>query len=233
MSTDFVTEPFTDFTTEENIQKMEAAITSVETSLGQEWSLIIDGKRVKSADQFFSRNPSNYEQVLGLFQKATAEMAIRALEASLKAFDSWSRTPATRRADYCFKIADIIRQKRFELSAWMVLETGKSWVEADADVAEAIDLIRFYGEEAIRYAGEQPLSRIPSEQNELRYIPLGDWLYRRDWRHIRHQLVMVATGGRIEITPALPAIRTEKVMDTVNTGSDSNLVITFKFRQSS
>jgi 1-pyrroline-5-carboxylate dehydrogenase len=60
-----------------------------------------------------------------------------------------------------------------ELSAWMVYEEGKSWVEADADVAEAIDFLEFYGREAIRYAQPQPLTPIAGEKNELRYIPLG------------------------------------------------------------
>ncbi len=66
-----------------------------------------------------------------------------------------------------------MRERKHEFSAWMVYEVGKSWVEADADTAEAIDFLEFYGREAIRYGGEQPLTRIPTERNELRYIPLG------------------------------------------------------------
>jgi 1-pyrroline-5-carboxylate dehydrogenase len=55
----------------------------------------------------------------------------------------------------------------------MVYEVGKSWVEADADTAEAIDFMEFYGREALRYADKQPITPIPGEDNELRYIPLG------------------------------------------------------------
>ena len=69
--------------------------------------------------------------------------------------------------------ASIMRKRKFELSSWMVYEVGKSWVEADADTAEAIDFLEFYGREMIRLGGEQPLTRIASEKNQLLYIPLG------------------------------------------------------------
>jgi 1-pyrroline-5-carboxylate dehydrogenase len=55
----------------------------------------------------------------------------------------------------------------------MVYEVGKSWVEADADVAEAIDFCDFYAHEAIRYGGDQPVMQIPGEKSEMTYIPLG------------------------------------------------------------
>lgn len=104
-----------------------------------------------------------------------------ALESAVKTFETWKLTPAEERAEYCFKIANLIRKNRFELSAWMILEVGKSWVEADADVAEAIDLIDFYGYEALRYAEEHPLIKIPSEESELRYIPLGAGIVIAPW----------------------------------------------------
>jgi 1-pyrroline-5-carboxylate dehydrogenase len=59
------------------------------------------------------------------------------------------------------------------MAAWMVFEVGKSWAEADADVAEAIDFCDFYGSEMLRLAGPQPLGPVAGEANELRYIPLG------------------------------------------------------------
>ena len=78
-----------------------------------------------------------------------------------------------KRAEYLFKAAKIIRDRKFEFGAWMVYEVGKNWAEADADVAETIDFLEFYGREAIRYAEKQPLTPIENEANELEYIPLG------------------------------------------------------------
>lgn len=181
MVSEFKVTPFTDFTQEENIKKMEQAIAKVESQLGKEYSLVIGGKRVKCTDQFFSHNPSQPDQVIGIFQKGTTEMAERAIKSALETFKIWKNTPAEQRADYCFKIANKMRERRFELSAWMVFEVGKSWVEADADVAEAIDLVDFYGHEVLRYAEPQPLVRIPTEDSEQRYIPLGVGIIIPPW----------------------------------------------------
>jgi len=45
-----------------------------------------------------------------------------------------------------------LRQERFELAALEVFETGKTWAESDADVAEAIDFCNFYAREMRRIA---------------------------------------------------------------------------------
>ena len=50
---------------------------------------------------------------------------------------------------------------------------GKTWPEADADVAEAIDFCEFYGREMLRYAAAKPAVQLPGEKDELAYIPLG------------------------------------------------------------
>src|SRR5947199_6113270 len=66
-----------------------------------------------------------------------------------------------------------MRKRKHEFSATMVYEVGKTWPEADADTAEAIDFLEFYAREAYRYFGEQPITKIESEDNQLVYIPLG------------------------------------------------------------
>jgi 1-pyrroline-5-carboxylate dehydrogenase len=170
---EFGNEPFTDFSNREMREKMQRAIAQVESQLGREYSMVIGGKRVKAADQFMSHDPSDPDRVVGVFQKGTAEVAARAIEAAWDAFPDWSRTTAEQRAGLCFRVADMMRERRFELNAWAMLEVGKSWVEADADVAEGIDLVEFYGHEALRYGAEQPVTKISTEDNELRYIPLG------------------------------------------------------------
>jgi len=181
MSTEFKNTPLIDFSDEENRRKMEDAISKVESELGKEWSLIVSGKRIKCRDQFFSRNPSDYEQIIGIYQKADQKHAVMALDDAIKTFETWRLAPAEERAEYCFKIVDLMRENRFELAAWMILEVGKSWVEADAGVAEGIDLIKFYAHEVLRYAAEQPLTKVPYEENELRYISLGAGIVITPW----------------------------------------------------
>ena len=130
-------------------------------------------KKVRTPEKFRSYNPSRKTEVIGVFQKGTRELAIQAVEAASEEFRRWERVPAAERADILFRTASLLRKRKFEMAAWMVFEVGKTWAEADADVAEAIDFCDFYAREMLRLAGPQPLTPIAGEVNELRYIPLG------------------------------------------------------------
>ena len=88
---------------------------------------------------------------------------------------------SAKRADYLFKAAKLMRQRKHEFSAVMIYEVGKTWPEADADTAEAIDFLEFYAREILRYSGKQPITKIPGEKNELRYIPLGVGIMLPPW----------------------------------------------------
>ncbi len=66
-----------------------------------------------------------------------------------------------------------MRERKHEFSAWMIHEVAKTWPEADGDTAEAIDFLEFYAREMLRYASEQPLTKLKGEDNQLEYIPLG------------------------------------------------------------
>ncbi len=163
----------TDFTVEANRRAQEAALQKVAGELGRTYPLIIGDERISTGETFASVNPARPEQIVGHVVKATVEQANRAVEVAAHAFETWQYTPAAERADYLFRAAEMMRQRRFELNAWMIYETSKSWVEADADTAEAIDFLEFYGREMLRLAEKQPLTRIPGEDNDLVYIPLG------------------------------------------------------------
>src|SRR5919112_3144358 len=173
MPAEFRNEPFTDFTKEENAQAMRDAIKKVQNELGREYPLVIGGERITTGNFLESINPANRTQVVGRFNKATKELASRAVEEAAKAFETWKNTPAADRAALLFRVAAIMRERKHELSAWMIHEVAKSWPEADGDTAEAIDFCEFYGREMLRYASDQPLTQIPGEQNKLEYIPLG------------------------------------------------------------
>lgn len=173
MRPEFKNEPFTDFSRPENRSAFESALKKVRAELGREYPLVIGGERLTVPGKITSTNPSHKAEVLGTFQAATADLAEKAIETAAQAFTKWAGVEPERRADYLFRAADIIRARKHEFSAVMVLEVGKSWAEADGDTAEAIDFLEFYGREMIRYAGDQPLTRVPGEDNQLVYIPLG------------------------------------------------------------
>ncbi len=173
MITEFRNEPVLDFSREENRKKQNEGLELVGSRLGRMYDLIIGSERLKSPKTFVSINPGKKSQIVGVFQNATEEQATHAIEVAADAFKSWKRIPAVERANVLFRTASILRRRRFECNAWMILEVGKSWAEADADTAEAIDFCEFYGREALRYAAPQPLVPFSGESNELVYIPLG------------------------------------------------------------
>src|SRR6266581_5399831 len=173
MLPEFKNEPVLDFAQESTHRKQCDALELVQSQLGREHDLIIGDQHLKASAKFTSINPSKRSEVIGVFQEGMPEHAARAVEAAYETYQTWKRASARERAEILFRAANLLRKRRFECNAWMILEVGKSWAEADADTAETIDFCEFYGREALRYAGPQPLVRIPGENNELRYIPLG------------------------------------------------------------
>jgi 1-pyrroline-5-carboxylate dehydrogenase len=169
----FRNEPLVDFRLAENRRAMQRALEHVAQQLGREYENVIGGHRVRSKGKLRSINPSHPEQVVGVFQRAEPEDVPAVLEAAEKAFASWQHASAEERAGLLFRLAHALREKKFEWSAWLVYEVGKNWAEADADVAEAIDFAEFYAREALRLARSEPPVRLPGEQTELRYLPLG------------------------------------------------------------
>jgi 1-pyrroline-5-carboxylate dehydrogenase len=170
---EFVNEPFVDFSVPENKRAMEAALAKVAGEFGREYPMYIGGEKVFTTEKMMSTNPSRPSQVIGVFQKANAEQAASAVEAAYAAFESWKRVPAEKRAEIIFRVAQTCRERKFELSALICYEVGKSWAEADADTAETIDFCEFYAREMLRLAGEHAVTPQKGEKNYLVYLPLG------------------------------------------------------------
>jgi 1-pyrroline-5-carboxylate dehydrogenase len=169
----FRNEPPVDFKKHDNERAMRDALETVAQQLGREYSLVIGGERVKTADKIRSLNPAKPSQVVGIHQKAVAEHAESAMVAALRAFEFWSRVETRDRVSLLLNAADLIRQRKFEFMAWLTYEVGKNWAEADADVGETIDFLEFYAREAVRLSQATTPIQYPGERNELLYIPLG------------------------------------------------------------
>lgn len=210
MHSEFRNEAFTDFSKEENARLMRAAIEKVKGQLGRDYPLVIGGERVMTGRTFESINPARKTEVVGRFQKATGELARLAVEKANETFATWRNTPATERAELLFRVAKALRERRHEMSAWMIHEVGKTWAEADGDTAEAIDFCEFYAREMLRYAAPQPLTKIEGEENHLEYIPLGVGVIIPPWNFplaIMAGMTVAAavTGNTVVLKPSSDA----------------------------
>ncbi len=195
MLSEFRNESFTDFSCPVNQEAMVSAIAYVKTQLGKEYPLVIGGEAVESSAAIISTNPGAPQEVVGRFAKSTSQSAEAAMQAALSAFQSWSKVPAVQRARCLLKAAAIMRRRRLELAAWIICEIGKNWVEADADVAEAIDFCEFYAREMIRISQPQPLVPSDGEENDLTYLPLGVGIVIPPWNFPLAILVGMTTAS--------------------------------------
>ncbi len=205
----FKNEPYLDFADEQNAQAMLKAIEDVEQQFGREYPLIVGGERITTGDLLDSVNPSKFTEVVGRVHRADRELADRAIKVAWQTFESWKQLPAEHRANYLFKAAAEMRRRKLEFNAWMVLEVGKSWAEAEADTSEAIDFLEFYGRQALRYAAPQPLTPSPlkDEVNEMSYIPLGAGVIIPPWNFPLAILVgmtsaAVVAGNTVVVKPS-------------------------------
>lgn len=169
---EFINEPPSDFSREEVRQSMQDALERVGNELGERVSMLIGGRRQHGPRQLQIVNPSNAMQVVGSVTMANSADVSTAISAAVKAYEEWSNFDIERRAQFVDSVGDHLRERRFELAAWEVFECGKTWIEADADVAEAIDFCRYYAQQARAYLTPREVN-LAGEENTYFYRPRG------------------------------------------------------------
>jgi 1-pyrroline-5-carboxylate dehydrogenase len=170
---EFRNEPYTDFSVPGNRRAMAAAIETVRSELGREYDLQIGGERIRTGRLLRSVNPSNPDQVVGAHHMADANLAGRAIESAYQEFHTWSRVPPEERVNMLVRAAAILRERKLEFNAWLAFEAGKTWPEAEAETAEAIDFCEYYARQMLRFLpGDAPV-QLPGERDQVAYLPLG------------------------------------------------------------
>jgi RHH-type transcriptional regulator, proline utilization regulon repressor / proline dehydrogenase / delta 1-pyrroline-5-carboxylate dehydrogenase len=169
----FANEPLADFTKVEIRNRFAEAIKKVRQDLGRTYPLHIGGMDLVTTDIIPSVNPAAPDEVIGYVCQASTQHIDQAIAAAGAALPAWKALAVGDRANYLFKAAQIARTKMYELSAWQVLEVGKQWGQAQADVAEAIDFLEYYGREMVRLGSPRRMGRAPGEINHLIYQPKG------------------------------------------------------------
>jgi alpha-ketoglutaric semialdehyde dehydrogenase len=116
-------------------------------------------KASSSGKTFENVNPANNDEVLGRFQKSNAKDVNEAISAAEEALPQWRATPAPKRGEILFKVAELLLQEKESLAEDMTREMGKVIGETRGDVQEAIDLTYYTAGEGRRLLGET----VPSE----------------------------------------------------------------------
>jgi 1-pyrroline-5-carboxylate dehydrogenase len=203
----FHNEPCADFSDPKNRAAAEAALAKVRAEFGRNYDLLVAGRRVAADRKLQSLNPSHPAEVVGVHSKAEAELAREAVDAAWRYFPRWSATPPAKRVEMLVRAAAILRRRKFEFDAWLVVEAGKTWPEAEADVAEAIDFCEYYARQMTKLADPPPLLQLPGERDEMMYVPLGPGVIIPPWNFPLAILAgmttaALVTGNTVVIKPS-------------------------------
>src|SRR5579864_9217453 len=133
MALEFHNEPYLDFA--RDAQAREAQQKAIDSYVPVDCPLVIAGARLSTKASIVSHNPNQPRRIVGRAARASKTQTEKAIRAAYDGFPSWSKTPPGARADILLRAADILRRRRHELNATLILEVGKSWAEADADTA--------------------------------------------------------------------------------------------------
>ncbi|MEN8207492.1 MAG: proline dehydrogenase family protein, partial [Pseudomonadota bacterium] len=156
------------------------AIMAVRAELGHDYAPVINNEADAGSGRIISINPARPDEVIGTVASAGREQADRALLAARAACPDWRALPAGQRAGYLRKIAALLLEQRDRFAAWQVLEAGKHWCEADADVCEAADFLNYYALQAERLAAGE-VTELNGEHNAVYHRPRGIGLVIAPW----------------------------------------------------
>src|ERR687894_31202 len=203
-------EPYLDWSDEANVKAMRSALEEVGGQLGESYPLVIGGKRLETDGEIVSVNPANPSQVVGRTAAAGEREADMALETATTAFETWGRTAPEARARILLRASAIIKRRRFELLAWEAHEAGKTWAEADAEVAEAVDFMEYYSREMLRLKDGVEIYSIPGEESRYFYQPMGVGVIIAPWNFP----VAIVAGNTIVMKPSeFTSVLGAKVME--------------------
>ncbi|MEQ9691298.1 MAG: aldehyde dehydrogenase family protein [Bauldia litoralis] len=101
-----------------------------------------------------NHNPSNTDEVVGHYARASADDAQAAIAAAKDAFPAWSRTGIQQRHDILKTASDEVMARRAELGKLLAQEEGKTLAEGIGETVRAGQILDFFAGECLRLSGE-------------------------------------------------------------------------------
>jgi RHH-type proline utilization regulon transcriptional repressor/proline dehydrogenase/delta 1-pyrroline-5-carboxylate dehydrogenase len=154
-------------------KRMQAALEDRRRHFGTHYPLLIGDEELHDRPEAPVEYPAEPHAIVGLVAQGNRDDVDAAVGIARSSFPSWRDTPATERASILRRAAEIVEARRFDLSALMVFESGKPWHEADGDVSEAADYLRYYAAQAEALGAPRRLGRVPGEHNEYFHVGRG------------------------------------------------------------
>ncbi len=203
----FQNEALLDFGIKTHQENLVKALKDLKANLGKDYPLHINGKDVTTTRWLESKNPSEPSQIIGRVAVASTTEAEQAMLAAVQSLPVLKSLPVQTRSEILMKVADIFNRDRMKLIALEVLEAGKTWEEADGDIAEAIDFCRYYAKDMLRINKPLSLGNIPGETSFYTYQAKGVSVVIAPWNFPLAILTgMVAgsfvTGNSVVMKPA-------------------------------
>ncbi len=169
--------PLRDFTIAGNRDSLRAELEAVLYRRNGDYPRIlplINGEQQKDCDSYLpSDSPEETRCKLAIIGMAEERHLRKAVPRLREGFQKWRDRPVAERAGVLFRTARLMEEQRAYLSAIIVSECGKPWIEADADVAEAIDFCNYYGKDALEVFQPQELCPLDGEEDTYFYEPRG------------------------------------------------------------
>ena len=175
--------------------EMAAALEGARARFGTRYPLMIEGDGGAPGEWDEVRCPAEPKTLMGLVARASPADADRAVVAAAKAFPAWRDTPAGERAAILRRAAELLTEQRFEFAATMVFECAKPWAEADGDVIEAIDYLRYYAGCAERLGAGAEMVEVPGEDDRYLYEGRGVAVVIAPWNFPLAILCGMATAA--------------------------------------
>ncbi|MBF8264048.1 MAG: putA [Parachlamydiales bacterium] len=167
----FENEPHTDFSLPQN-RRWAADIAAIwKNAAIVPIPLVIGGKEILDNQDGVRHDPSNPDQHLFRYARATHDHMEQALSCAQKHGNQWAKTSVEYRSHLLAKCAQKLRERRGELIGAMMIDSGKIISEADPEVSEAIDYAQYYRHQIERM----------HQMSDIRWTPKGTILVASPW----------------------------------------------------
>ena len=140
----FENEPMTDFSIKENVLWTEKIIEKAITYRVEDIPLIIDGENITTTQIAFGKNPSKPNTNFYKYSLSDENLIQRAIKTAKENEEKWSKSPVEKRCEILLTLAQKLREKRAFFIQNLIVDVGKTALEADREVSDAIDAIEYH-----------------------------------------------------------------------------------------